>query len=321
MTDNPQKSTLNRLYSLCRDSENGFLVAAENVRNRGLKAILKTCALERAEFANALDAALQAQGGAVTNSGSKLAMLHRGWIDLKAAMTFGPDSTERVVLAESLLGERVAVRRYQKALAQPLSAPVRELLEFQYQRIITVCDQLIALVGDKRERLVVRLFDRDEDVKEARHALTEAGFAAETIETSQMNSAIRVYERQPQRNTVVETLLAAALLGAGIGGVIGLVVGISMIFARGSVLSFTAPILISLAIAALVGAMIGVGILGALGILIGAGISEEDRYLYRDGVQHGHTLMRVLTRPDTAFQASRIMYQVNAVARSRQVLI
>lgn len=54
-----------------------------------------------------------------------------------------------------------------------------------------------------------------------------------------------------------------------------------------------------------------------LGLFVGAGISEEDAYLYRDGLTHGVTLVSVRLDSGRAEQAARIMYQINAVARAR----
>ena len=114
-------AVLNDLSRLCKDSEKGFKVAAESVDNRGLKMLFKTYAQQRAQFAAELAQEVERLGSKVTAGSSFLAVLHRGWIDIRAAMTIGPQNMENFVLSEALRGDGAALQRYDPALKAVLS--------------------------------------------------------------------------------------------------------------------------------------------------------------------------------------------------------
>ncbi|MGH9895549.1 MAG: PA2169 family four-helix-bundle protein, partial [bacterium] len=59
--------------------------------------------------------------------------LHRGWLNVKSAIT-GKD--EAAVLAECERGEDVALQHYQDALREDLPSDVRNLIERQYQGVM-----------------------------------------------------------------------------------------------------------------------------------------------------------------------------------------
>ena len=72
-------------------------------------------------------------------SGSTAGALHRGWINLKSALSGGND---HAILAECERGEDSAVDEYQKALSDGLSAPVREIVARQYTEIKATHDRI-----------------------------------------------------------------------------------------------------------------------------------------------------------------------------------
>jgi uncharacterized protein (TIGR02284 family) len=153
---------LNDLSRLCKDSEKGFRVAAESVDNRGLKMLFKTYAQQRAQFAAELGQEVERLGGQARydrGSGSFLAVLHRGWIDIRAAMTIGQQNSEDFVLAEAVRGEKAAVQQYEKSLKNDLPAAIKTVVERQYARIKEVREQVMRMCANASTRLVVRLFD------------------------------------------------------------------------------------------------------------------------------------------------------------------
>jgi hypothetical protein len=112
-------STLNNLIETCKDGQNGFQAAADGVKNNDLKTLFHTYSRQRAES------------------------LHRGWIDIKSAVT-GED--ENAVISECERGEDSAVRNYEDALReQDLPADVRAIVERQFAQIKEAHDRIRSL--------------------------------------------------------------------------------------------------------------------------------------------------------------------------------
>src|SRR3982751_6516084 len=80
-------STLNGLIETCKDGQNGFKEAAEGVERSDLKSLFYEFAQQRAQFAGELQSLVTSLGGDPENSGSTLAALHRGWINIKSVVT------------------------------------------------------------------------------------------------------------------------------------------------------------------------------------------------------------------------------------------
>lgn len=302
---------LNRLITLNIASEKGFNVAAENVKNRGLQVMFKTYAQERARFTAELREIVTALGVEPASGGGPLAAAHRGWINIKAAMTIGQPATENVVLGEVVRGERVAVRRYEDALAVRHENMPTEILSRQSKRVSEVSERVQDLAGRDGRRLVVRLFDTETDADAAEQALSDAGLAPLEVERAPLGQVLSIYEGQPVIDTTTETALAGAVAGALIGVLLGLVAAISTLVAPGSPLFNLVPgqlLPLTIVLGAVVGALFG----ALIGAIIGLGISQEDAFRYADSVQHGSVLL--LVRVDTALatEAADIMKQVNA---------
>jgi len=125
-------STLNNLIETCRDGENGFKTAAEGLKGPELKAKFLEYARQRGEMVRELQSAVRTLGGDPETSGSVSASLHRGWIDIKSAIT-GKD--DHAILAEAERGEDVAVAAYQKALKESLPAQAQTIVQQQAARV------------------------------------------------------------------------------------------------------------------------------------------------------------------------------------------
>lgn len=132
MTNDDAISTLNNLIETCRDGQNGFNAAAEGVENTEYKRLFEQYAQQRAQFVGELQGEVRRLGGDPENTGSIAAALHRGWINIKAAVT-GKD--EHNILEECERGEDSAVRNYQDALAEALPADAQSLVRRQYQAV------------------------------------------------------------------------------------------------------------------------------------------------------------------------------------------
>ena len=85
-------SQLNGLRRLCVAGEKGFEVVAANVSNRGLKVLLKSYAQQRASFVVALQDEIESLGGSWSERRSARGVIHRGRINIFAALTIGTQS-------------------------------------------------------------------------------------------------------------------------------------------------------------------------------------------------------------------------------------
>ncbi|MFW5940224.1 MAG: ferritin-like domain-containing protein [Chloroflexota bacterium] len=304
-------ATLNRLARLCIASEKGFNVAAENVKNRGLKVMFKTYAQERSQYAGQLQAAVESLGGEPAQGGGPLAAIHRGWINIKAAMTIGQPATEAVVLSEVVRGESVAVRTYEDAMERAMPNDLRPDIAAQHERIQEVHGRVQELQGRDGRQLVVRLFNDEDSVGEAVSDLADAGFDPQQMERVPLKDVLTVYEGQHVANTTVESALAGALVGAAVGVVLGLVASISAIVAPGTALFGLSTLEVFLWTIVL-GAAAGLFFGALIGAIIGLGVSQEDEYRYASSVKRGHILLMLRTDSARAVEASNIMKGVNA---------
>ncbi len=125
-------STLNNLIETCRDGQEGFKTAAEGVNNGELKEIFHAYSQQRAGFAGELQDEVRRLGGDPEETGSVTASLHRGWMDIRAAVTGGE---EGAVLAECERGETAALSNYRAAFGVDMPADVRQTLERQFAEI------------------------------------------------------------------------------------------------------------------------------------------------------------------------------------------
>jgi uncharacterized protein (TIGR02284 family) len=135
-----QNDIIDNLIETLKDGQQGFKEAAENVKDAQLKSLFNDYSKQRARFLAELRSKAQSPDEREPKvSGSAAGALHRGWIDLKSALSRGDD---HAILAECERGEDSAVEEYQKALNDGLSAPVRELVFRQFTEIKAVHDRI-----------------------------------------------------------------------------------------------------------------------------------------------------------------------------------
>jgi uncharacterized protein (TIGR02284 family) len=135
-------STLNNLIETCRDGQNGFQAASDGVNNSELKKLFLGYSQQRAQFVGDLQNEVRRLGGDPEDTGSIAASLHRGWMDIKAAVT-GKD--EGAIIAECERGEDSAVRNYKDALEQNLPENIRSLVQSQYAQVQEAHDRVRSL--------------------------------------------------------------------------------------------------------------------------------------------------------------------------------
>jgi uncharacterized protein (TIGR02284 family) len=141
-------SVLNNLIETCKDGEIGFQTASEGVTHPAMKAAFLEYAQQRARFASDLQNEVRRLGGNPEDSGSMSGSLHRGWLNIKSAVT-GKD--DHAIAAEAERGEDAAKKAYEDALNETLTPAAREIVERQAAQVRQAHDH----VRDLRDRQAV----------------------------------------------------------------------------------------------------------------------------------------------------------------------
>lgn len=134
-------STLNNLIETLKDGQEGFRAASADIESSDLKSLFSEYSLQRSKFVGELQALARELGESdPADSGSIAGAVHRGWIDLKAALV---SKDEHAVLAECERGEDVAVTAYRKALEnEDLPSHVRATIQKQAAEIKATHDHV-----------------------------------------------------------------------------------------------------------------------------------------------------------------------------------
>lgn len=121
-------SVLNDLIETCKDGEQGFRSAAEKAKASSLKSLFAQYAAQRAEYARELQGLVSQMGGDPATSGHVAGTLHRGWLNLKEALTKNED---KALIDECEAAEDAAVKNYREARSKALPAQVAAIVEWQ----------------------------------------------------------------------------------------------------------------------------------------------------------------------------------------------
>jgi uncharacterized protein (TIGR02284 family) len=130
---------LNGLIETCKDGQEGYRTAAEHITNSEFRRLFNIFSQQRAQFVTELQAEVHRLGGEPKDSGSVSGSLHRGWIDLKAAIGAGDETS---IIAECQRGEEATVNNYQEALKADLPLDVQYVVKRQYMDIKDAYDRI-----------------------------------------------------------------------------------------------------------------------------------------------------------------------------------
>lgn len=132
---------LNDLIETLKDGQEGFRAAAADVESSDLKSLFSEYSLQRSKFAGELQELARSLGEKEPESKSSVASaIHRGWINLKAALT---SQDEHAILSECERGEDSAVAEYKKALeTEGLPSQVAETVRAQSSAVKAAHDRI-----------------------------------------------------------------------------------------------------------------------------------------------------------------------------------
>jgi uncharacterized protein (TIGR02284 family) len=149
LTNDEVIDKLNGLIETCKDGQEGFKSASEGIERSDLKKTFYEFSQQRAEFAGVLQGLVRSLGGDPDNSGSISGAVHRGWIDLKSAVT-GRD--EEAILNECERGEDYAKEAYADAVKSNLPANVADVVAQQSRAVQNAHDTIKALRNAESSR-------------------------------------------------------------------------------------------------------------------------------------------------------------------------
>jgi len=141
MTDTSHDiSTLNGLIATTIDSVDGYRTSAQDVENPRFAELFTARASERSSVAEQLRAEVKRLGGNPEDDGTILAAAHRGFVNLKAAVT---NRDDQAIVNEVERGEDHIKAKYEAALKDDnLSPQSRSLVETAYSSVKSGHDQM-----------------------------------------------------------------------------------------------------------------------------------------------------------------------------------
>jgi hypothetical protein len=308
--------TLGDLSQACLNSQQAYAYAAQHTRNRGLKLLLKSYAHERAQFRVQLRELGGPASAEITTSASSGAF-GRGLANVRAWFTVRRQTRQRLLLHKVVEAEQAAIAAYTNALAeqpeQPLSAApsAAEATLRSQLNAFQQAEKLLNALAARRsgDAMLVRLYERPDQVQQVVDALTGTGVAQDDIYVADVQQLTPDAADAPERErSRWETMAVAALLGAIIGALIVLPFAVAQriyfpqvngIFATGSM-----GVLLEYVVGGmLVGAIFGL----YFSIFIGQDIVEDDAYFTAQSLDKGTLLVAVPATAANRAEVERVL--------------
>lgn len=126
-------STLNSLIATTIDSINGYQESADAVENPQFRELFQEMARDRQQCLPQLQAEVARLGGNPEDDGTALAAAHRGWVDLKSAIT---GRNDKAVINEVERGEDHIKGKFEDAMnSGDLSPETRSAISKAYESV------------------------------------------------------------------------------------------------------------------------------------------------------------------------------------------
>ncbi|HYZ48613.1 MAG TPA: PA2169 family four-helix-bundle protein [Sphingomonas sp.] len=126
-------STLNSLIATTIDSINGYRESAKEVENPRFRELFEQLAQDREQALTQLRAEVARLGGEPEDDGTMAAAAHRGWVDLKSAIT---GRNDKAIVNEVERGEDHIKHKFESALEDDdLSAECRSVVQRAYESV------------------------------------------------------------------------------------------------------------------------------------------------------------------------------------------
>lgn len=148
MTHDDTIAQLNQLIHLNKDGESGFHTAAENIKNSELETLFNGYAKQHAKFAAELQEEVERLGGDFTDSGTLGGALHRGWLDLKSALS---GHSAAAILKSCETGEDSAVAAYSRAADAIPTGQTHTLVVKHWEQIKGFHTRLCRLIAETND--------------------------------------------------------------------------------------------------------------------------------------------------------------------------
>jgi uncharacterized protein (TIGR02284 family) len=139
MSNSEVVKILNTLIETCRDRQDGFRTAAENIRNSEFRRFFNIFSQQRAQFVTELQAEVLRLGGEPVVRGSMSGALHQGLMNVRSALSAGDEAS---IIAECQRREEGAVNSYQEALKADMPLDVQYVVKRQYMDVKDTFDRM-----------------------------------------------------------------------------------------------------------------------------------------------------------------------------------
>lgn len=141
--------TLNHLIAIAYDGKNGYMNAAESVKEEGIRNSFEHFSQERENYIIQLQQQVIRLGGEAQDNGGPLGALHRTWMDMKSIFTSGDKDA---IVNACITGEETAIKEYRDALEEPyITGNIKQLLAEQLRGVESALARVRAHVNTPQE--------------------------------------------------------------------------------------------------------------------------------------------------------------------------
>ena len=123
---------LNGLIETNKDAEEGFRLASDKVKDLSLKSLFMRYSLQRSANVSELQDLVTGLGEKPASTGHIAASLHRGWMNLKEALSRDED---KAIIHECESGEKAALANYRDAFGKRMPADLHSIIKRQFSGI------------------------------------------------------------------------------------------------------------------------------------------------------------------------------------------